>query len=78
VADNVFNQICEGNKSIIGIMLESHLNAGNQSADLPQEELAYGVSVTDACIDFATTQELVALAQDKLAQTLVERIRSAD
>ena len=78
VADNVFNQICEGNKSIIGIMLESHLNAGNQSADLPNKELAYGVSVTDACIDFATTEELVALAQDKLAQTLVERIQSAE
>ncbi len=74
VADNVFNQICEGNKSIIGIMLESHLNAGNQSADLPQNELKYGVSVTDACIDFTTTESLFADAQVKLRDVLQSRI----
>jgi len=74
VATNVFNQILEGNKSIIGIMLESNLNAGNQSSDLPAEELAYGVSVTDACIDFSTTQQLFKQADDMLAKKLVERI----
>jgi len=74
VADNVFNQICEGNKSIIGIMLESHLNAGNQSAELPQNELKYGVSVTDACIDFTTTESLFADAQVKLRDVLQSRI----
>lgn len=75
VADNVFNQICEGNKSIIGIMLESNINAGNQSASLPKDELAYGVSVTDACIDFADTEKLIALASSKLANKLLERIQ---
>jgi len=74
VATNVFNQILEGNKSIIGIMLESNLNPGNQSSDLPAEELAYGVSVTDACIDFSTTQQLFKQADDMLAKKLVERI----
>ena len=74
VADNVFNQIVEGNKSIIGIMLESHINAGNQSADLPKSELAYGVSVTDACIDFDTTVDLIASAHDKLHTVLKQRL----
>ncbi|REL25942.1 3-deoxy-7-phosphoheptulonate synthase [Thalassotalea euphylliae] len=74
VADNVVNQICEGNKSIIGIMLESHINAGNQSANLPKDELKYGVSVTDACIDFATTAALFEQADAKLASVLKARI----
>ena len=74
VADNVFNQICEGNKSIIGIMLESNIHAGNQSTNLPRDELAYGVSVTDACIDFETTEKLLANASEKLQSALTARI----
>src|SRR5690606_5396824 len=54
VAENVVKQILEGNQSIIGIMLESHLNAGNQSTDgKAVHELEYGVSITDGCIDWA-------------------------
>ncbi len=74
VADNVFDQICAGNKTIIGIMLESHINEGNQSADLPFSELKYGVSVTDACIDFETTEQLIAAASAKLEVALKKRI----
>ncbi|WP_448546666.1 3-deoxy-7-phosphoheptulonate synthase [Thalassotalea fusca] len=74
VADNVFNQILEGNHSIIGIMLESHLHAGNQSAELPKQELQYGVSVTDACIDFETTTTLIEKANAKLRTALRSRI----
>lgn len=66
VAENVIDQICQGNQSIIGIMLESNLKAGNQSADLPMNELEYGVSVTDACIDFETTEQLIASVDKKL------------
>jgi 3-deoxy-7-phosphoheptulonate synthase len=76
VADNVFNQICEGNKSIIGIMLESHLKEGNQSANLPVEDLEYGVSVTDACIDFETTVKLIQEADAKLKSALVNRVNN--
>lgn len=75
VADNVFNQICEGNNSIIGIMLESNLSAGNQSTELPKEELTYGVSVTDACIDFQTTESLIDKAAKKLESALKTRLR---
>ncbi|MGL1959310.1 MAG: 3-deoxy-7-phosphoheptulonate synthase [Colwellia sp.] len=73
VAENVFNQICEGNKSIIGIMLESNLHAGNQSSEMKKEDMVYGVSVTDACIDFSTTEELLANADEKLAKVLPKR-----
>lgn len=73
VAENVVNQICEGNQSIIGIMLESHLNEGNQSSDIPRAELAYGVSVTDKCINWQKTEELLALLANKLAPVLPSR-----
>ncbi|MFK8078772.1 MAG: 3-deoxy-7-phosphoheptulonate synthase [Granulosicoccus sp.] len=58
VAKNVATQLADGSESIIGIMLESHLNAGNQSLKDPAD-LAYGVSITDACIDWNTTEELM-------------------
>ena len=56
-----------GNESIIGIMLESHINAGNQKLTDPAK-LEYGVSITDACIDWETTEELVHALYDKLAE----------
>jgi len=74
VAENVFTQICEGNQSIIGIMLESNLQEGNQSTNIPKDELVYGVSVTDACIDFKTTEVLLAKAETKLQAVLKSRI----
>jgi 3-deoxy-7-phosphoheptulonate synthase len=75
VANDIFKQIADGNKSIIGLMLESHLNEGNQSADLPKEQLAYGVSVTDACINFDNTVSLVAAAaEDSFVNILKTRI----
>ena len=55
-------------------MLESNINAGNQSSDLPFDELEYGVSVTDACIDFTATEQLIASASDKLTAVLKQRI----
>ncbi|MFT5003808.1 MAG: 3-deoxy-7-phosphoheptulonate synthase [Flavobacteriales bacterium] len=74
VAHDVIKQICAGNKSIIGIMLESNINAGNQNSGLAKEDLAYGVSVTDACIDFAETEQLLADADIQLSGFLTSRI----
>jgi 3-deoxy-7-phosphoheptulonate synthase len=59
VAENCVNQILEGNQSIIGLMLESHLHWGNQAIPADLRQLKYGVSVTDACIDWATTERLL-------------------
>ncbi|WP_371188836.1 3-deoxy-7-phosphoheptulonate synthase [Thalassotalea maritima] len=76
VADNVVNQICEGNQSIIGLMLESHLHDGKQSADLDKSQLTYGVSVTDACIGWQTTEQLMASMYNKLKPVLMSRHQS--
>ena len=74
VAQNVVNQILEGNQSIIGIMLESHLNAGNQSSTgKTLADLEYGVSITDGCIDWQQTQELIMQTRDKLITVLPMR-----
>jgi len=56
VARSVVQQRAEGNAGIIGIMLESHLNGGRQETG---PELRYGVSITDACLGFADTRELL-------------------
>jgi len=70
VAKDVFHQVVEGNTSIIGIMLESNINAGNQPASLPADQLKYGVSVTDACIDWTSTCALLAEAETTLKKTI--------
>ncbi|WP_026971676.1 3-deoxy-7-phosphoheptulonate synthase [Aliagarivorans marinus] len=75
VAENVIHQIQEGNQSIIGIMLESNLKAGNQPSSLPKHELAYGVSVTDACIDWESTAKVLDKANQDLAQALRQRFK---
>lgn len=71
VAENVVHQILDGNQSIIGIMLESHLNAGNQSSDNKTlQELEYGVSITDACINWTETDRLLRQTREKLITVL--------
>ena len=73
VLDNVTNQIIEGNKSIIGVMIESHLNAGNQKLSSNPEDMEYGVSVTDACIDWQTTEASLLSMADRLRDVLKTR-----
>lgn len=57
VARDCIEQIVNGNKSIIGLMLESNLEAGNQDIPADRSQLRYGVSVTDGCIDWANTEK---------------------
>jgi 3-deoxy-7-phosphoheptulonate synthase len=59
VAENCVAQIVDGNRSIVGLMLESHLKAGNQSIPKDLTKLEYGVSITDPCIDWQTTETLL-------------------
>ena len=54
----VIRQRTAGNSGVIGLMLESHLNEGNQSLGNPAD-LKYGVSITDACINWETTKTLL-------------------
>lgn len=66
VAENVLEQIVQGNQSIIGLMIESHLFEGNQSSEQPFEQMQYGVSITDACIGWETTASLLSHFAEKL------------
>jgi 3-deoxy-7-phosphoheptulonate synthase len=59
VAENCVAQILDGNRSIVGLMLESHLKAGNQPIPKDPTKLEYGVSITDPCIDWQTTETLL-------------------
>ncbi len=75
VAENVANQILDGNRSIVGIMLESHLQAGAQK--IPAEGvsgLQYGMSITDGCIDWDTTEKALRDLSNKVAGALKSRI----
>ncbi len=57
VLEDIASQVTAGNKSIIGVMLESNLEAGNQPIPDDLADLRYGVSITDACIDWADTEK---------------------
>ena len=59
VAENCIAQILDGNRSIVGLMLESHLRGGSQPIPKDLGKLEYGVSVTDPCIDWQTTESLL-------------------
>ncbi|WP_282343048.1 MULTISPECIES: 3-deoxy-7-phosphoheptulonate synthase [Pseudomonas] len=75
VMDNVANQIVEGNSSIVGLMVESHLGWGNQSIPKNLCDLKYGVSITDACIDWDTTEKTLLGMHAKLKDVLPKRQR---
>ena len=78
VMNDLVHQIIEGNQSLVGTMLESNLSAGNQSIPADLTQLKYGVSVTDACIDWATTERVLREARSKLKHVLPRRMpRSA-
>lgn len=66
VMENCIHQITENNQSIVGLMIESHLNEGNQKISSNPDELAYGVSVTDGCVNWETTEKMLLDADAKL------------
>ncbi len=74
VVENVTNQILDGNRSIVGLMIESNIKAGNQSIPENLDDLDYGVSVTDGCIDWETTESCLREMRDKLRDVLPRRM----
>ncbi|MCY4213219.1 MAG: 3-deoxy-7-phosphoheptulonate synthase [Gammaproteobacteria bacterium] len=74
VARAVLGQVREGSRSIVGIMLESHIHSGSQRIPDNLDELRYGVSVTDGCIDWPTTEALLREAADALRPALSRRV----
>jgi len=55
----VIEQRLGGTKSLIGLMVESHLNEGNQPIPKKAADLRYGVSITDSCIGWETTERML-------------------
>ncbi|WP_343293438.1 3-deoxy-7-phosphoheptulonate synthase [Vandammella animalimorsus] len=68
VFQNVIEQIAHGNQSIIGLMLESHLQGGSQPLGDDPAKLTYGQSITDGCIDWPTTEALLRQSAHTLRQ----------
>jgi len=75
VIENVANQVIEGNTSIVGLMVESNINAGNQSIPKDLSKLAYGVSVTDGCIGWDETETALRTMRERLKDVLPKRAR---
>ena len=63
-------------RSISSLMVESHLGWGNQSIGEDLSQLKYGVSITDACIDWDTTEKSIRAMREKLKDILPARQRS--
>ncbi|BBV00467.1 MULTISPECIES: 3-deoxy-7-phosphoheptulonate synthase [Providencia] len=73
VVDSIIEQIINGNESITGIMLESHINEGNQTSEQARDTMKYGVSVTDACINWQTTETVLRKLHQALLPVLEQR-----
>jgi 3-deoxy-7-phosphoheptulonate synthase len=73
VAESATAQIKDGNRSIIGLMIESNIFEGNQSSEQPRSAMKYGVSVTDACIDWETTDSLLREIHNDMSSVLASR-----
>jgi 3-deoxy-7-phosphoheptulonate synthase len=66
VLESVVQQVIDGNSSISGVMIESNIEAGSQKIAADRSHLKYGVSITDACIDWATTERILLDAHKRL------------
>jgi 3-deoxy-7-phosphoheptulonate synthase len=66
VCQDLINQRIDGNDALIGLMLESNLNEGKQKRTGVLSGLKYGVSITDACISWETTAQLLLSAHEQL------------
>jgi len=66
VLKDIENQILSGNKSIMGVMIESNLFFGNQKIPADLTQLKYGVSVTDECIGWDLTEKILKEFSQKL------------
>ena len=73
VMSDCVHQIREGNRSIVGLMLESNIESGNQPIPADLSKLKYGCSVTDPCIDWPSTETAILRAREQLKEILPQR-----
>jgi len=76
VMKSVIDQIEAGNSSISGVMIESYLKEGNQPMPADPADLAYGVSITDSCINWETTEQVLLEAHERLKACGGRKLRS--
>jgi 3-deoxy-7-phosphoheptulonate synthase len=69
VMADVINQVVNGSNSLVGVMIESNLVAGNQSIPNDLSKLKYGCSVTDACVDWGQTEKMIRNAATRLRKS---------
>ena len=72
VASDVAEQLTSGSQEIFGVMIESHIEEGKQSYS-PDKALVYGQSITDACISWHTTEDVL----ETLAESVKRRRKNA-
>jgi len=77
VMQDAGQQIAAGNQSIVGLMVESNIGAGNQKMTDNPADLEYGVSITDACVDWETTETMIRELRDQVKDTLPQRKNQA-
>ena len=77
VALDVAEQIRRGNRSIVGVMIESNIGWGNQPIPAQLDALRYGISVTDGCIDWPPTEHVVRKLHAQLRSPLRARCVSS-
>lgn len=76
VAEDSTQQILNGNNSIMGLMIESNIGFGNQKVPASLNDLKYGVSITDACIDWEMTEKSLTDMANALRNALPKRSRT--
>ena len=70
VWNDLVQQRVAGNRELIGIMVESNLQDGNQKIPTDLSQLRYGVSVTDACVNWDTTERMLRHAYAQMGEVL--------
>jgi 3-deoxy-7-phosphoheptulonate synthase len=73
---NVIEQRIAGRNSIIGAMLESNLNEGNQPFPQAPAKLRYGVSITDACLGWEATERILRWGCEQLRKSPKSEVRN--
>ncbi len=77
VMQDLAGQIVEGNRSILGAMIESNIGHGNQPIPADLSQLKYGVSVTDGCLDWERTEKCLREVRTRLKDVLPGRVASS-
>ena len=74
---SVIQQRIEGTRSLIGLMVESNIAEGSQPIPKNLKDLRYGVSITDSCIGWETTERMLRWGYETLSKTTAAAVSAA-